>query len=125
MGLWAFGEYAEPGGVAPFSIWLRDLETGPQAFVDNRLLKMAGLRQWPEKWASKFQGTEKLIELRIPYNKVQYRPLGIYSPWRRYSFVLLGGAIEKGRIRKEVIDTMLARQKRVEEHSRYVREYAL
>jgi hypothetical protein len=125
MGLWTFDEYVEPSGNAPFSEWMESLEPGPQAFIDARLLAMEGLSQWPEKWASKYQRTDKLIELRITHAKVQYRPLGIFSPWRRYCFVLLGGTIEKTRIRKSVIDVVLERQKRVEGDRRYVREYRL
>lgn len=123
MGLWTFSEYKEESGRAPFSEWVGSLEPGAKAFVDDRLLVMTGMSRWPPKWASSYRGTNKIIELRITFNKVQYRPLGIYSPWRRFDFVLLGGAVEKGKIRREIIKTVIQRQYRVEENQTYVRKY--
>ena len=125
MSSWTFDEYIERSGDAPFSDWLESLDPNAQAFVDNRLLIMTGLARWPEKWASSYRGAKGLVELRITFNKVQYRPLGIYSPWRRLCFVLLGGATEKGKIRRGVIRTMIDRQTKVEEDSTYVRRYKL
>jgi hypothetical protein len=55
-------------------------------------------RRWtrPDKWASLYRSWEPIIELRIPFARVQYRPLGVYSKNQRWTFVLLAGAIEKG-----------------------------
>lgn len=57
---------------------------------------MEAMQKWPEKWASAYQGRKGIVELRIPHNRIQYRPLGAYSPHRRRSFVILAGAIERG-----------------------------
>ena len=91
---WQFYDYITDSGRNPFAEWLNLIPKDAQAFVDNRLLAMERLRKWSEKWASDYKGEDKIVELRITFNKVQYRPLGMYQPG--YKFVLLNGAIEKG-----------------------------
>jgi len=122
MAGWTFYDYVEASGRSPFAEWLSALPAEAQAFIDNRLLQMRGMVRWPEKWASKYHGTEKLIELRIPYNKVQYRPLGITRPG--WIFVLLAGAIERnGKIPQDTIDAAVKRQKMVEGDQSHVRRH--
>jgi hypothetical protein len=99
-----------------------DLPWDAQAFIDNRILVMSGLRRWSEKWISKYRGTDKIYELRIPHKKVQYRPLGAYG--QGFSFILLCGSIEKGdKIPTAIIDTAVRRQRDLENGSGYVREH--
>ena len=94
MTVWTFYDYVEPSGRVPFWDWLSGLPEDAQAWIDTRILYMAALLSWSEKWISSYQGPGKLYELRIPFNRVQCRPLGMYAPGR--AFVLLAGAIEKG-----------------------------
>ena len=94
MAVWTILDFVELGGACPFFVWQSGLPLGAQAQIDARLLQMAGLLRWPEKWISKYKTTEKIFELRIPFNKIQYRPLGVYAPNRK--FILVEGAIEKG-----------------------------
>jgi len=55
---------------------------------------MERLKKWSDKWASDYKSRDKIVELRMTFNKVAYRPLGMYQPG--YRFILLRGAIEKG-----------------------------
>jgi hypothetical protein len=120
MARWTFYDYVEPTGRVPFRDWLSGLSDGAQAFIDTRILAMAGLHRWSEKWVSKYRGTDKIFELRCPYMNVQYRPLGSYAP--NWSFVLLGGGIEKDdQIPQGTIDSVVRRQRTLEEHPTYVR----
>jgi hypothetical protein len=122
MSRWVFYDYVETSGRVPFHEWLSSLSSEAQAFIDARILQMRGLNRWPEKWVSKYRGTAKLLELRIPYNKVQYRPLGIYAP--NWSFIFLAGAIEKnGKIPADVIAAALRRQADVEVNPSHVRRH--
>ena len=84
-------DFIEPSGRNPFAIWQAELQPDAQAAIDTRLLAMEGMERWPEKWISDYKGYDGIIELRIPFNRVQYRPLGTYQPKR--TLVLLGGAI--------------------------------
>jgi len=116
MSHWSFFEYLDAGGGSPFYEWKKEQSFGAQAWIDARVLQMQAMVKWQEKWASKYQTTDKIIELRIPFNKTQYRPLGVYAPG--YSFVLLGGAIEKSKIPKDVIDAVVKR------HTEHLKEPA-
>lgn len=78
----------------PFCEWSSTIPKDAQAFIDNRLLAMERLKKWSDKWASDYKGKDKIVELRMTFNKVAYRPLGMYQPG--YRFILLRGAIEKG-----------------------------
>jgi hypothetical protein len=91
---WQFYDYMSDSGRIPFVEWLGTIPRDAHAFIDNRLLAMERLKKWSDKWASDYKGRDKIIELRITFKKVQYRPLGTYQPG--YKFVLLKGAIEKG-----------------------------
>jgi hypothetical protein len=94
MAAWTFLDYITDSGANPIEKWLSEREEDATGAILSRLISMEGMPKWPEKWATHLSGWSGLIEIRIPFNKVQYRPLGIYQPGRR--FVLLRGAIEKG-----------------------------
>lgn len=106
---WSIYDYVEPSGANPYVKWHNGLPEEAQSAIDERLLAMEGLDKWSEKWASDYKGRKKIIELRIPHNKVQYRPLGMYQPNK--VFVLLGGAIEKnGKLPTSTLDAVEERR---------------
>src|SRR5712692_8287377 len=97
MPIWTFVDYVEAGGRNPFANWM-DTEIPEQAKVriNARFLQMVPKERWPEKWVSTFKGYPGILEARIPFNKVQYRPLFMRSISTRGELILLAGAIEKG-----------------------------
>lgn len=122
MEKWTFYDYIEPTGRIPFLEWLVGLPDEAQAAIDARILMMTAVPRWSEKWISKYKTTDKVYELRIPFQKVQYRPLGCYK--RGWSFVLLAGAIEKdGKLPKEIVSAADQRQKILEKEPHRVREH--
>lgn len=103
-------DYIESNGNNPFAMWLNGIPMAARAHIDVRMLKMEALLKWPEKWASKYKAKDDLWELRIPFQKVQYRPLYVPSPFVRGQLVVLAGAIEKGgKIPKNEISSALTR----------------
>lgn len=94
MALWTFYDYIETTGRNPIREWLDDLPPAASAKIDYRLRQMVAMSKWPEKWVSKYQGTDDIFEFRITADKVQYRPLGTCYGTKQY--LLLIGAIEKG-----------------------------
>jgi len=94
MAPWRIVDYIEPSGRNPVAEWQAGLPPDASAAIDARLLQMEAMPKWPPKWVSAYEGYEGIIELRIPFNRVQYRPLAMYMP--NYVVVLLSGAIEKG-----------------------------
>lgn len=122
MAEWTILDYAEPGGSNPIASWLQGLPEDAQAAIAVRLLKMENMKTWPEKWVSKLSGFDGLLELRIPWNKVQYRPLAMYLPEMR--LVLLSGAIEKGdEIPRRHIDTAVRRRRNLLQKADHVRPH--
>ena len=103
MSVWKFFDYVEIGGRNPIREWLDGLPEGDCEKIDIRLRHMAVMASWSEKWVSKYRGTDEIYELRISGNRVQYRPLGTYYGSRR--FIILAGAIEKGKIPKSDVAT--------------------
>lgn len=118
MAIWTFLNYVELTGRNPIRDWFRKLPEGDQAKIDARLLQMVAMARWPEKWISKYQGTE-LFEFRIAGNGIQYRPLGIY--FGKMTYLLLAGAIEKGdKIPKSDIETAVQRLANVRKDKSHV-----
>lgn len=122
MPVWTFYDYVEPSGRVPFGNWLATLPDEVQAHIDARLLVMRGLMTWSEKWISSYRSTGKLYELRIPFNKVQYRPLGMYASGR--AFILLAGATERdGKLPAETVRMAVDRQKLLWKEPHHVRQH--
>src|SRR3954471_10651433 len=98
MPIWSFVDYVEASGRNPIAEWLAD-DVPPEArtAINGRFLQMRGMARWPDKWVSDYVGYPKILEARISWNNVQYRPLFMYSTTVRHQVVLLAGAIEKGR----------------------------
>jgi hypothetical protein len=122
---WTFLEFVSADGKAPFSIWLSEQPVEAQAAIDNRILMMMNLArpQWSPKWIKSYKGHEKLFELRIPHNKVQYRPLGCYGPDKQ-EFTIVAGAIEKNwKLPRPVLEVAMKRIELVGTDRRWVREY--
>ena len=104
MALWTFFDYIETTGRNPIRDWLDSIPPADSEKIDTRLRYMAAMPRWPEKWVSKYQGTDEIFEFRITGNKIQYRPLGTYYGTKQY--LLLAGAIEKGdKIQKSDVET--------------------
>ncbi len=124
MTVWTILDFLEPGGKCPFFEWQSRLPLDAQAQIDARLLQMAGLLRWQEKWISKYKTTEKIYELRIPFNKIQYRPLGVYAPSR--TFILVEGAIERdGKIPARALARSERRQRLLAKEPHHVREHRI
>jgi hypothetical protein len=105
-------DYVEPTGRNPIADWQAGLQPDASAAIDARLLQMEAMPQWPPKWVSDYKGYDGIIELRIPFNRVQYRPLATYQ--RGHTLVLLNGAIEKGgKIPTSDLETAEVRRKAI------------
>jgi hypothetical protein len=117
---WTFDDFLDQSGESVIEQWYEEIGIEAQAFIERRLRDMMPIRLWREKWASKYRNTQ-LIELRITFNKVQYRPLGCYAP--NFHFWLLAGAIEKGSIPRSDVETAARRRQMVLDGSAKVKEH--
>jgi hypothetical protein len=71
---------------------------------------MMAIPLWPEQYVSSLVGWPELVELRVVYSGVQYRPLGFYGPGRR-EFTIVLGSVEKGALPARVLETADANRK--------------
>ena len=116
-------DFWEISGQNPIREWMAGLPKDAQAAIDVRLLQMMGMELWSDKWMKKYKNADDLFELRIPFNKVQYRPLCCYGP-RRKQLTLLSGAIEKGgRIPRRVVRVAERRLKDLKKDGTRAREH--
>jgi len=123
MAVWQFMDFVTKEERSPFAKWLQEQELEAQAFIDARILQMAGMEKWPPKWTGDYKGHPDLIELRITHRKVPYRPLGCYGLIRR-EFLLLAGAIEQnGRIPEGILDSAMTRMNLAKADRSHLREH--
>lgn len=92
--IWNFYDFVNNRGRNVIWEWLISLPEEAQIKIHDRIRNMEVMAKWQEKWASDYKGLKGIYELRIPANRVQYRPLGTYLGEKK--FVILAGAIEKG-----------------------------
>jgi hypothetical protein len=101
MDMWKFYDFLSTRGDNLIRQWLDSLPDKASAKIDARILYMRAVPVWPEQYVSAIRGWPGLVELRIGSAGNQYRPLGSYLPGRE--FVLVLGAIEKGKLPKRVL----------------------
>jgi hypothetical protein len=75
--------------------WINSLPQKGQAKVDTLLRRLRITRNWKRPQTGSLTGYDKIIEIIIEFNNVQYRPLGCYGPGRGV-FTFLFIATEKG-----------------------------
>jgi len=63
--------------------------------IEARLRYLRLVKVWEPHYVKKLSGYEDIFELRVVYQRTQYRPLGCFGPINGV-FTLLVGAVEKG-----------------------------
>ena len=123
MAIWTIKDFVEASGKCPIWDWLSsEIPPEAKAHIDARILQMMNLLHWSEKWISAYKNSDKILELRIPFQKVQYRPLGIYQPGR--TLILLEGAIEKdGKLTTGALGRAESRAALLDREPNHVREH--
>src|SRR5713226_7585669 len=97
MPIWSFVDYVEASGRNPFADWMdKGISGEAKVRINGRFLQMVPKVRWPEKWVSALKGYPGILEARIPFKKVQYRPLFMRSIATQGQLILLAGAVEKG-----------------------------
>jgi hypothetical protein len=112
MSVWTFYNFLDARGENVIKEWMNDeIPWEAKLHINGKLVVMRAMPNFPPKWVSPYKGYPNIMELRFPYRRVQYRPLGYYGPQEK-QFTLLIGAIEKGgNIRKGILDTATERMR--------------
>ena len=118
-------DFLEANGSNPIRTWFVDeILEGARATIDDRILRMEIMPRWPAKWTSAYEGVDGVFEIRVPFNKVQYRPFAMFSSAVRYQVILLCGAIERGgKIRRSTLDTVARRRDELRKEPLRVRRH--
>lgn len=107
--IWMFRDYLDESGENLIRPWLDSLPLPVSVKIDARIRYLSDSRIWPEQYVSALKGCPHILELRVVFGGVQYRPLGCHGLGMR-TFTLLIGAIEKGKIPQTILKTPLARR---------------
>ena len=108
--------------------WVRGLpEVGARVRIDEtiRYLQTVKIMQFPDTRVLKGE-CDGLVELRIPFNKVQYRMLGFYGPQRGQFTIVLGTTEESRQLQPSTRDACknaLKRKKQVFSREKQIYEY--
>jgi hypothetical protein len=96
MNYWTIKVYSKDGKTRITDKWLKSLPAGAQAEITTTLRYLQTQELWGRPYSAQLRGKFSLIhELRIKWQRNQYRPLGFFGP-NEDEFTLLIGAIEKG-----------------------------
>jgi hypothetical protein len=94
MTYWTFQTYKDQN-VNEIKGWIGELSPKARVKFRKRISYLAITRIWIKKYAEKLKGYENIIEIKIRYHNIQYRPLGCCGPGTR-EFTLLIPAREVG-----------------------------
>jgi hypothetical protein len=108
---WEFLDYFNDREENEFLTWLDSIPLQAKAKINARINILRGFLVWPEQYVSSYKGWDDIVELKIVFSGVQYRPLGFYGPLGRWRFTLLVGGKEKGKIPKRLLGCADERRK--------------
>jgi hypothetical protein len=121
-----FRVFVSDRGTREIDGWLDGLPVKAKVKIKKIITYLAilDISKWERPYVCKLKGSDKIWEIIVKFNNVQYRPLGCFGP-KNNEFTLLIGAKEKGG-RLEPIDAVrVAEQRRslIFQDERYADEY--
>jgi hypothetical protein len=122
---WSFKVFKTGGGRNIMDEWLEGLPEEDQAAIEARIALLKGIRVGITHYFDKRKDSNKIFEIRIKGNRVQYRPLGCFG-FGRGVFTLLMGAKEKDwkLVPKTAVKTAEERRElALKDQERYLDEY--
>lgn len=125
MGYWTIRVFITPRGESEIDGWLDAQGPKVRAKIDKIVRHLEIEKEWKRPYFDKFQGHDKLHEIRITCFDNEYRLIGCFGPQPK-NFTVLVGAIEKNRGRYEPRSVLEIAEQRIElifEDARYTDEY--
>lgn len=126
MKLWAFKVFVSDRGTREVDEWLNRQPTRAKVKIKRRIayLEVSDISKWVRPYACKLKGSDKIWEIIVEFENVQYRPLGCLGP-QDDEFTLLVGAREKGGRLEPINVIRIAEQRRdlILQDERYTDEY--
>ncbi len=122
---WNFKVFIDSKGQVDFYDWLDQQVKKAKVKIRERINYFEITPYWAYRpYASPLKDTDNIVELRIVFNNIQYRPLGCFGP-RNGEFTILIGAIEdNGSFNpKNAIKFAEERCKLIHEDRRYIDDF--
>jgi len=94
MKYWTIKTFVTDSGRNVIKEWVKDQPKGAQAEINTRLRFLETQETWGRPYSAKLKVYDHIHEIRIKWERNQYRPLGFVGP-RVGEFILLIGAVEK------------------------------
>jgi hypothetical protein len=131
MNYWTFKYFHNDQRTNLIEEWLASLPTEARVKIERQFAYLATVRDrldWKRPVAAKLKGKRYsiLYEIRIAWDKIQYRPLGCFGPKEEEEFTLLIGATEKSKgvfEPRRATNIAVKRCKLIHQDRRYVGEY--
>ncbi len=95
MACWSFRDYVNERGDNLIHAWLQTLSQKAKAKINVRIQYLEAVPVFDPQYVSALSGYPDLLELRVVFSGVQYRPIACYGPAQR-EVTLLFGATERG-----------------------------
>jgi hypothetical protein len=124
MKYWTIRTFITDRGINVIKEWINDLPIGAKVEIERRFRYLETQKNWGRPYSAKLKGFAHIHELRIKWNRTQYRPLGFFGP-RPSEFTVLIGAVEKGSKFEPKNAPIIAdvRRKLVLENDKHARTY--
>lgn len=126
MKIWNFKVFVSDRGSREIDEWLDSLPKRAKAKIKKKItyLEISDTSKWVRPYVCKRKGSDKIWEIIVQFNNVQYRPLGCFGP-KSDEFTLLIGAREKGgRLEPiNVIENAEKRRNLILQDERYIDDY--
>ena len=125
--MWTFKCIIIKKGKSPIEDWYHGLSPRAQSRLDRVLEYLEDRPQadWDIKYFKQLTKAKGICEIRFFVDKVQHRPLVIFSPLKRHELVFVLPAIEKGGkfVPKDAINQAVNRAKKLSAGEYTVKEF--
>lgn len=124
MNYWTFTVFLKNKNKNVIKEWLDGLPPKAEAKIDVIINFLKTQMTWPSQYFSDYKGYDKIYELRISHNNIEYRIFGCYGPGRG-KFTLLIGTEEKGDrlVQKDAPKIAVERRKLIYSDKDYIGDY--
>ncbi len=105
--------------------WIDNLRPRAQAAIEVRIRFLALGGNWYPPYAAKLRGYNKIWEIRVKSENIQYRPLGCFGPGKNVFSILIGATKKNNRfIPPNAPKTAEERKRLINQDERYLNEYS-
>lgn len=116
--------YVTERGIDAIHEWIDNLPIRAQVAIHVRIRFLALGGIWPRQYVAKLRGYDKIWEIRVKSENIQYRPLGCFGPGKNVFSILIGATKKNNRfIPPNAPKTAEERKRLINQDEGYLNEY--